>query len=293
MLGESSFVKTVIARLFVLFQYTLPQHLLSRLCGSAAVCRCSWFKNLLIDSFVKIFAVDLSEAAVSKNHGYEHFNAFFTRALRKDARPIDQGTDSLISPADGTISQLGAIRASALLQAKDRRFTLDALMADSFDAALFKDGQFATIYLSPRDYHRVHMPCPGRLEKMRYVPGRLYSVNTTTTNNVKNLFARNERLVCLFESAQGPFAMVLVGAMIVAAIETSWAGPVVPAGRNILDWHYGRVQTVDLNRGDEMARFQLGSTVILILPQGRGQWNEDLKAGDPVRMGQHIGRLCA
>jgi phosphatidylserine decarboxylase len=221
-----------------------------------------------------------------------HFNAFFTRALRPGARPVDSADEALSSPADGAVSQIGAIEDGGIFQAKGHWFSTAELLADAADARLFEDGAFATIYLSPRDYHRVHMPLAGCLRRLRYVPGRLFSVNRVTAESVPGLFARNERLVCLFDTAHGPMALVLVGAMVVAGIETVWTGAVTPAGRQVL--------TVDLaldaaarslDKGAEMGRFQLGSTVVLLLPRGVARWDEALVAGSPLRMGERMGSL--
>lgn len=279
-------------RAFIMVQYLLPQHLLSRLVGRLARARQPLLKNTLIHLFKARFKVDMGEAAQPDPRAYEHFNAFFTRALRSDARPLDAAPEALTSPADGAVSQIGIIEDGRIFQAKGHAFSTAELLADSAEAAWFDGGSFATIYLSPRDYHRVHMPCDATLRSLRHVPGRLFSVNAVTAAAVPALFARNERVVCLFETPHGPLAMVLVGAMIVAGIETVWTGPIAPAGGSILTLDY----TLDtasrtLAKGAEMGRFLLGSTVILLLPRKRASWDAGLVAGSPVRLGQRIGTL--
>ncbi|RTR00777.1 archaetidylserine decarboxylase [Halomonas nitroreducens] len=272
------------AKLFALIQYPLPQHLLSRLVGHLADCRVAWFKDLAIRAFIRQFKVDMGEAHAPDPRTYPSFNAFFTRPLKDGARPIGEG---LISPADGTLSQFGEIGHGRLIQAKGHDFTAaDLLGGDLEAAARFHDGSFATVYLSPSDYHRVHMPVSGTLREMVYVPGRLFSVNAATTHHVPNLFARNERLVCHFDTAHGPMALVLVGAMIVAAIETVWAGQITPLPR-------GGVQRirfdtpVRLEKGEEMGRFKLGSTVVMAFAEPVAF--DHLPLEGKVRMGQRLG----
>ncbi len=245
--------------LFARIQHPLPHHLISRGVGKLAESRTPWLKDWAIRRFIRAFDVDMSQAVDSDPEAYACFNDFFTRALRADVRPIGEG---IVSPADGTLSQFGSIDNGSLVQAKGHTYSLTALLGgDTHRAAPFRDGSFATVYLSPRDYHRVHMPVTGTLREMVYVPGRLFSVNQATANHVPGLFARNERLVCLFDTEHGPLAMVLVGAMIVAAIETVWAGQVSPLS--------GRVQTtrfdepIVIEKGQEMGRFKLGSTVVM------------------------------
>ena len=281
-------------RLFIALQHLLPQHLLSRALGLLATSRLQPLKDFLVRRFIAHFAVDMSEAAEPDPAVYPHFNAFFTRALREGARPLDGAADALVSPADGAVSQLGAIDDGRIFQAKGHWFSAAELLADADDARLFENGAFANIYLSPRDYHRVHMPLGAELRKLRYVPGRLFSVNQVTAASVPGLFARNERLVCLFDTAHGPLAMVLVGAMVVAGIETVWTGAIAPAGRQVLTLDYAADRAArTLAKGAEMGRFQLGSTVILLLPRGVLEWDAALAAGSPLRMGQRIGQLLA
>jgi phosphatidylserine decarboxylase len=278
--------------LFILLQHLLPQHLLSRLVGRLAECRTPWVKNLFINWFRQRYQVDMSQALQPDPEAYEHFNAFFTRALKPDARPLDNTPGAILSPADGAISQLGPIEQGRIFQAKGRSYSLNTLLGgDAARAQQFINGQFATIYLSPRDYHRVHMPIAGTLRESIYIPGDLYSVNQVTAAGVDNLFARNERLVAIFDTELGPMAMVLVGAMIVAGIETVWNGQVAPLPRQplVLDAAPGQKQ-VQLAAGEEMGRFKLGSTVILLFgPEVMG-WAEQLAAGDAVVMGRSIGQ---
>lgn len=278
--------------LFIALQYLIPQHLLSRLVGMLAASEIRWIKNPFINWFRQRYGVDMSEAADPEPTNYPSFNAFFTRALKPGSRPIDSSPNAVISPADGAISQLGAIAGNQIFQAKGQNYTTTELLGgDDKMAALFTDGVFATVYLSPRDYHRVHMPVAGKLLRTIYVPGDLFSVNQTTAAYVPNLFARNERLVCLFETEFGPMALVLVGAMIVAGIETVWAGQVAPPPRGIVTTRYDRVpREVSLEKGAEMGRFKLGSTAILLFPKSRLSWRTELTAGSPLRMGERIGQ---
>lgn len=277
--------------LFILLQHLLPQHLLSRLVGCLAECRTPWVKNLFINWFRKRYQVDMSQALEPNPEAYEHFNAFFTRALKADARPLDTEEGAILSPADGAISQLGPIEHGRIFQAKGRSYGLSTLLGGSPErAAPFINGSFATVYLSPRDYHRVHMPVTGTLRETVYIPGDLYSVNQVTAAGVDNLFARNERLVVIFDTEYGPMAMVLVGAMIVAGIETVWNGQVAPASKRpvVLDRSYEQAP-ITLEKGAEMGRFKLGSTVILLFGPEAISWQETLKAGSSVTMGRTLG----
>lgn len=280
-------------RLFILLQYILPHHGLSRLAGCLAECRISWIKNPFTRWFVRQFDVDMTQAKVEDPCAYEHFNAFFTRELKDGARPIAQQAGGIVSPADGAISQLGAIENGRIFQAKGHSFSATELLGgDHARSAEFMGGQFATVYLSPRDYHRVHMPVTGTLREMIYVPGRIFSVNQTTAENVPELFARNERVVCIFDTEQGPMAMVLVGAMIVASIETVWAGLVTPPKRQIKTVRYDDAARapITLEKGAEMGRFKLGSTVVLLFGKDQMQWAQELSAGSSVQMGQLLGQ---
>ena len=273
-------------------QHILPHTLLTALMHRASRIRFAPWKNWQIRWFIRRFGVDVSEAANPDPSDYAHFNAFFTRALRDDARPLDGDEHTVVCPADGRVSAIGAIRADTLLQAKGRHYSLRALLGgDDARATAFDDGAFATIYLSPRDYHRVHMPLGARLTETRYIPGRLFSVNFSTARAVPELFTRNERLVCFFETPQGPVALILVGAMLVAGIETVWSGPVTPPHGRAPDTERYGDRGMALQRGQEMGRFNTGSTVILLFPKGCVRWSESLLAGSGVRMGQAIGRL--
>lgn len=273
--------------LFIIVQYLMPQHLLSRLAGKIADCEWPWLKNNFISWFINRYEVDMSEAADPEPLNYKNFNAFFTRQLKEGAREITPGDNHIACPADGAISQLGAIEQGRIFQAKGQSYTLTELLGgDETVAELFQNGQFATVYLSPKDYHRVHMPMAGTLKSMIYVPGDLFSVNTTTAENVPRLFARNERTVCIFETAIGPMALVLVGAMIVAGIETVWAGQVAPIKRDIKRVDYDQQQTITLNKGDEMGRFKLGSTAIVVFGSEVMAWQQEFTAGSPTRMGE-------
>nr|WP_288454197.1 archaetidylserine decarboxylase [uncultured Pseudomonas sp.] len=280
-------------RLFILSQHLIPHHLLSRLIGCAAQCRAAWFKNRLIGWFAKQYQVDMSEAQVEDLNAYEHFNAFFTRALKEGARPLDNTPGAVLCPADGAISQLGRIEHGRVFQAKGHSYSVTELLGgDSERAAPFMGGDFATVYLSPKDYHRVHMPLAGTLREMIYVPGRLFSVNQTTAENVPELFARNERVVCLFDTERGPMAVVLVGAMIVASIETVWAGLITPPKRELKTVRYDEAARgpVNLEKGAELGRFKLGSTAIVLFGPEQVKWAEELGANSPVRMGQLLGQ---
>jgi phosphatidylserine decarboxylase len=274
--------------LFILLQYLLPQHLLSRLTGWLAESRIVWLKNLLISQFVKHFDVNMSEALEPEPTAYDNFNAFFTRALKEGARPIDPSPGVVVCPADGAISQLGAIEHGRIFQAKGQSYTaLELLGGDEHRANQFAEGEFATIYLSPRDYHRVHMPVAGQLTAQTYIPGQLFSVNQVTAENVPRLFARNERLVCYFDTEFGPMAMVLVGALIVAGIETIWSGQVAPPTREPKTVDFKSAPAgVGLDRGEEMGRFKLGSTVILLFPRDAIDWQPQFQAGTPTQLGQ-------
>ncbi|MFA5626748.1 MAG: archaetidylserine decarboxylase [Thiohalomonadaceae bacterium] len=270
-------------------QYLMPGHLLSRLMQALTRIRWTRFRQPFTNWFIKRFQVDMSEAAESDPLAYPHFNAFFTRALKTDARPITDGIYDIACPVDGAVSQVGKITNGRLFQAKDHEYSLlELLGASEKMAAQFQDGHFATLYLSPRDYHRIHMPVDGQLREMVHIPGRLFSVNAATARNIPRLFARNERVVALFDTAAGPMAMVLVGAVFVGNIETVWHGVVTPpAGRIIRRWHYtDDTRTIQLKRGEEMGRFNMGSTVILLFGANAIDWLNILESGNSLRMGQ-------
>lgn len=279
--------------LFILSQYLVPQHLLSRLAGKIANAKTPWLKHRLITWFIRRYGVNMTEAENPDPAAYACFNDFFTRALKSGARPVHTTADVIVSPADGVVSAAGTITADRLIQAKGKSFSLTALLGGTEDTAYpFQEGSFVTVYLSPKDYHRVHMPCAGTLKKMIYIPGRLFSVNQTTVENINNLFARNERIVCLYDTDAGPMALVLVGAMIVAAIETVWAGLVAPAKHGIAETDYDQHQPpLQIARGDEMGRFRLGSTVIVLFGPGAANWLSGLGENRAVRMGEPIGAV--
>ena len=272
----------------------LPHHLLSRLVYFATRWRAHWWKNLLISRFIRHFNVDMSEAAQPSPLQYPDFNGFFTRALKPGARPQPAEPLAITSPVDGRISQIGCISDGSLLQAKGRDYSLvDLLGGDARRSAEFQQGEFATLYLSPRDYHRIHMPCDARLVETVYIPGRLFSVAPHTTRAIPRLFTRNERLAALFETSSGPMAMVLVGAIFVACMETVWGG-VIPPAADIRVRKYPGEDTPPppFRRGDEMGRFNMGSTVILLYGPGQTVWRTDLTAGQPVSVGQILGHFA-
>lgn len=278
-------------KLFVLLQYLLPQHGLSRLVGRLTRVRARGFKNALIRGFIRIFRVDMTDARTTDADSFEHFNAFFTRALREGARPLPDHASDIACPVDGTVSQAGTIDGTGIFQAKDRRYDAADLLGNATEASLFEGGSFATIYLAPYNYHRIHMPMGGRLKCMRYLPGKLFSVNAATVRSVPRLFARNERLACLFETAAGAMAVVLVGALNVGSMETVWAGEVAPRRpRQPTDFAYKKDE-VALARGAELGRFNMGSTVIVLFPPGAVELSDGMSPGAQVRMGQVMARL--
>jgi phosphatidylserine decarboxylase len=282
------------ARLFVWFQHALPHHLLSRLTLAATRVRTPWFRNLLIRGFLALFPVDMSEAVETDPYRYASFNEFFTRALEAGARPIAPGAADLACPVDGRVSECGMLEGDSLLQAKGRHYSVIDLLAGQDWAARFSGGSFATIYLAPFNYHRIHMPARGRLLDTVYVPGRLFSVNAATAQRVPRLFARNERVLTLFEGEFGHFAVVLVGALNVGSMATVWAGDITPAARRTVARrsiaHIPAPDTV-LDKGAELGRFNMGSTVIVLFQPGAVRWRASLAAGTAVRMGECLGEL--
>ena len=279
-------------RLAVLPQYLMPRRALTQLAGRLAGAELGGLTQAAIRRFVARYGVDMSEAANPDIAGYASFNDFFTRALRPGARPL--AAADYLCPVDGAISQFGAIERGQIFQAKGHHYGARALLAgDEQLAAEFEDGQFATLYLSPRDYHRIHMPCAGRLVRMTHVPGDLFSVNPTTARGVPGLFARNERVVCVFDTAHGPFVQVLVGATIVGSMATTWHGVVNPPRLpNVREWRYDDAP-VHLKQGDEMGRFLLGSTVVLLWPKDTLRFNPAWAPTGPVRMGEAMARALA
>jgi len=281
------------ARSFILLQRLLPQHGLSRLIHALARVRQRAVKNALIRAFVRGFNPDLSDAKQPDPLAYETFNAFFTRELTPNARPLPQDPLAIASPVDGTISQIGYLDDEAIVQAKGRTYSLGALLAGaSAEIEEFAGGAFATLYLAPYDYHRIHMPWSGRLRTTRHVPGELFSVNAVTAAGVDRLFARNERVVCVWDDARQPFAMALVGALFVGSISTVWHGEITPPTRRTArELPPVSGPGAQLAAGDLMGWFNMGSTVILLFPKGRVRWLADLTAGMSVRVGEALGQL--
>lgn len=271
----------------------LPKKALTELAGWGARKQAGWLTKAVIDLFVWYYKVDMSEAQKPDTAHYRTFNDFFTRPLREHARPINADPDLLVLPADGAISQLGHIEGNQIFQAKGHHYTLEALVAGSPQmSAMFRDGEFVTTYLAPRDYHRVHMPCNGILREMIYVPGELWSVNPLTARHIPNLFARNERVICRFDTESGPLAQILVGATIVGSIETTWAGTLTPPrDGTIKRWTFPAAEeegAVVLLKGQEMGRFKLGSTVINLFAAGRVKLAENLVPETVTRLGQPL-----
>ena len=273
-------------------QYLLPHHFLSRIMLLITRIRFVAFKNFFIETFVQIFNVDMSLAIRTQPEDYVHFNDFFTRSLKSESRPIEGDEKSLVSPVDGSISQIGNINDELIFQAKGHHYTLTSLLGnDTALANRFLNGKFATIYLSPRDYHRIHMPVTGKLKTMLHVPGRLFSVNGRTTRMVPSLFARNERVISIFDTTHGPMALIMVGAIFVGSMETVWSGTVTPSSsrKKVTVWQYDENSEIQLERGQEMGRFNMGSTVILLFPDQAIQWKESLQPDSVVNMGQQLG----
>lgn len=282
-------MRTGIERLLAWLQDLLPQRLLTALVHRLMRSETGWIKNSLITVISSLVGVDWSEAASTDLADYRSFNAFFTRELKPGARALAAEDNAVISPCDGRISELGDLDGDTLLQAKHHVYSLETLLAEDPACAALRNGLFCTLYLSPRDYHRVHMPLEGELQRMVYVPGKLYSVAPYTVRQVPGLFARNERVACLFETPVGPMAVVLVGAMLVGSMETVWAGMITPAKQRTLTRTAYQPGAVRLARGAEMGRFNMGSTVIVVLPPGVARWQEQLAPGMAVRMGQALG----
>ena len=274
-------------RLAVLPQYLLPKKALTSFAGLVAGSQMGGFTTGIIRRFIRRYNVNMAEAANPDTASYASFNDFFTRALKDGARPLANAT--WVCPVDGAISQFGAIERDQIFQAKGHRYSTTALVGgDATLAQQFENGHFATLYLSPRDYHRIHMPCKGTLTRMIYVPGDLFSVNPTTARGVPGLFARNERVVCVFDTAHGPLVLVLVGATIVGSMATVWHGVVNPPRRpKVTEWHY-QGQGITLEQGAEMGRFLLGSTVVMLWPQAAIGFNPDWAPARPIRLGEKM-----
>ncbi|MBM7070649.1 phosphatidylserine decarboxylase [Shewanella sp. 202IG2-18] len=280
----------------IALQYIMPKHLVSRLVGKLAAAQLGKVTTFFISWFIKQYKIDMSEARQSDPKAYKSFNQFFTRPLKAGIRPLCEDENMLAHPVDGAVSQLGPIEAGEIFQAKGHSYSTLALLGDQpKDAERFEDGDFATIYLAPKDYHRLHMPIKGTLSKMTYVPGDLFSVNPLTAENVPGLFARNERVVAIFETEVGPIAMVLVGATIVASIETVWAGTVTPpAGKQVFTWEYPTEgeDAITLEKGAEMGRFKLGSTIVMCFEKGAiEKFADDVEPQSVTRMGAPFAHI--
>ncbi len=284
----------LVDRLFALLLYILPHHLLSQVMHE--ITRCEWvpFKNLLIHQAIRLYKVDMSIAAEPDPAAYRCFNTFFTRPLRTDARPLATEKNAIVSPVDGAVSHSGQIIDGRIFQAKGQDYSLEELVGG--DVSLmdaFEGGSFATIYLSPRDYHRIHIPLAGRLNKMLHIPGRLFSVSPSTTRTVPRLFSRNERVVNLFETDAGPMAVIMVGAIFVASMDTVWAGTVAPLCRSIRSWDYtdSSTEPVAFEQGAEIGRFNMGSTVVLLFGKDAVEWSTTMAPDSRLKMGQRIGAV--
>ena len=263
-------------------QFLLPQHLLSRFMFRFARIRAPWIKNSFTSWFVSKYKVNLNEAELQDIYEYKHFNDFFTRALKAGSRPLSES--KAVSPVDGIVSQIGSIKEALIVQAKGKKYSVEALLAENSKNNLYTS--FVTIYLSPKDYHRIHMPFDGSLKSMKYIPGNLFSVNKRTVENIDQVFARNERLICNFDTEYGEMALVMVGAIFVGSMETSWEGRVTPPyTKSVKTYDYDSRQ-IGLSKGEEIGRFNMGSTVILILPKGSPELN--LETGQALKMGQSI-----
>lgn len=275
-------------KIVTLPQYLIPQHALSVLMHRLTRSEVKWFKNSFIRFITAKYKVNIDEAAQTDLAFFPSFNAFFTRELRAGVRPIAEGEAVITSPVDGVVSQIGNVVQGQIVQAKGREYSvLELLGGDESLAQQFDQGQFATIYLSPKDYHRIHMPLTGTLRKMIYIPGKLFSVNPRTARTVPKLFARNERVVTVFDTEQGPIVMVLVGAIFVGSMETVWSGQITPPyGQKIQYWEYEGEQAITLQKGEEMGRFNMGSTVVMLLPLESQLFKQELDAGVAIQLGQ-------
>ena len=275
-------------------QYILPHHALSKMMSKLTHCENKIWKNLFIKQIIKHYGVNMNEALEQDINTFKSFNHFFTRELNSNVRPLTTTPNAIACPADGTVSQAGKINDGEIFQAKGKNFTVTELLGgDSKRAEPFNNGVFTTIYLSPKDYHRLHMPLTGTLREMVHIPGRLFSVNTATTNSVPGLFARNERVAAIFDTDAGPMALVLVGAIFVSSIETVWHGVVTPPSiTSVRSWQYHENAPV-LKIGEEMGRFNMGSTIIVLLAKNKAEWDSNFTAEKVVKLGEHIGKTLA
>jgi len=275
--------------LTLLLQHLLPQHILSRLVAKIANCRVRSIKNFVISQYCKFYNIDMTDMSEPDPINYSTFNDFFTRALKSGARPITNDEKVIISPVDGKIWQIGKINDNLLINAKGKGFTLEQLLVDKENSIRFRNANFAVLYLAPSDYHRIHMPINGKLSSMRYVPGKLFSVNPKIVDYIPDVFAKNERVILTFDTVFGSMVMILVGAIIVGSIETTWAGVIMPnKQKSITNWDYAD-QEISFAHGSEIGRFKLGSTVILLFPEGVMQWNKALQKDASIKMGQSLG----
>ncbi len=286
-------MSAIAARAFILFQWIVPQYLVTAIVYRLARIRTVPVKNFFIRQFVKAYKVDVDELSAPVPDGFTSFNDFFTRELAAGARNVDQSANTIVSPVDGAVSAAGTIEQEMLIQAKGMRYSLEDLLAtDLPEARAFHDGRFATIYLAPFNYHRIHAPLAGTLRAVRYVPGDLFSVNAVTAKFVPRLFSRNERLVCHFVTDAGPFVLIFVGAMNVGSISTPWTGEIRPRKSGVVvDYNLSNsALSTSVAKGDLLGWFNMGSTVIMLMPNGHGEWSETLVTGATVKMGEVIGR---
>jgi phosphatidylserine decarboxylase len=276
-----------------LTQYLLPHKIISKIASLCANCKITSIKNYLIKYFLSRYDVNMNEAIQTNPFAYPTYNDFFTRHLKPECRPIDTNHNTIVSPADGNMAQIGLIKQNQILQAKGHSYSVQSLLGgDPGLATQFVNGSFATIYLAPKDYHRVHMPLTGRLKRMIYVPGKLFSVNAHAAENIPDLFARNERVVAIFDTAAGPMAVILVGAMIVGSIETKWFGTVTPPhSKSIKSWDYDTDSNIQLSKGEEMGLFKLGSTVIILFGPQAAHWDPGVSINSDLKMGSKIGLI--
>ena len=278
-------------KLRVLPQYFIPQRFLTSLVYRITRCEIPWFKNNLIKLFITVFDVDMSLAKNPDPESYSSFNTFFTRGLSPEARPIHLDDKNILSPVDGAVSQIGNIQNNTIIQAKGKSYTLKHLLVEDELVNMFSGGTFATLYLAPRDYHRIHMPVSGQLSRMIYVPGKLFAVNSHSVRVVDAVFAKNERVINIFDTDIGPMAVIMIGALNVGSMETVWSGQITPAKNRIINDTQFSGNDIKLEQGQEMGRFNMGSTVILLLPQNVIQWSADMVADKTIVMGEKIARV--
>jgi phosphatidylserine decarboxylase len=284
-------MKIAFERVLTGFQYLLPQHFLSRIVYALMRCEVVWIKNSLIHVISQLAGINYAEALSPEPADYVSFNAWFTRELKPGVRSFDSDPRAFLYPSDGKIIETGNLHENRILQAKGKDYTVQDLLANDPACALLSDGYFSTVYLSPKDYHRIHMPLSGRLQRMIHVPGRLFSVAPYTARHVPRLFARNERVICVFDTEAGPLVMVLVGAMLVSSTETVWAGEITPNKNKQVTSKDYTGENISLAKGAEMGRFNMGSTVIVLMPPGALKNLANLGAGDSVMVGQTLGSI--